>query len=268
MNVQVFINESSLHGQYAEHNLEDNIKIFLGTLLFINCQQFKSEVFTTKLFFNVSKAIKDQHIGSILERNRSLKNTFLENVKNLSKWENEQVHDSSACYVYEKEDFVGKSIAELAERKLQDQEIKDVLVNFPASKFEGKENIEVCKNETFNIVLHCSFDEDSVLNCFIQHKLIDPNQKYDINCKYSPRDYQTVLRDREIFILTKQKNQNRKVYERINHDQLWSVDNFHYGKDAHIEVFHKVTGEHLGTCSYDEINIEEKYKENGRNLFS
>lgn len=268
MNVQVFINESSLHGQYAEHNLEDNIKNFLGTLSFINCQQFKSEVFTTQLFFNVSKAIKDQHIGSILERNSSLKSTFFENVKNMSKWENEQVHDSTSCYVYEKEDFVGKSIAELTERKLQDQEIKDVLVNFPVSKFGDKENIEVCKNETHNIVLHCSFDEDSVLNCFIQHKLIDPNQEYNVNSKCPPKDYQTVLKDNEKFTVTKHRNHNRKVFERIGYEQLWAVDNLHYGKDAHIEVFNKTTGEHLGTCPYNEVNIETKYKEKGRNLFS
>lgn len=267
MNVQVFINESSLHGQYKEHSIEDNIKDFLRTLSFINCQQFKSEVFTTQLFFNVSKAIENQHIGCILERNNTLKKTFFDNIKNISKWENEQIHDSTACYVYEEEDFVGKSIAELAERKLQNQEIKDVLVNFPESRFENKENIEVYKNKIHNIVLHCSFDEDSILRCFIQHNLIDPNQKYDVNCRYSPRDYQTVLNDSEKFVVTKHRNQSRKVFERIGHDQLWTVDNLHYGKDAHIEVFHKVTGEHLGTCPYNEMNIETKYKENGRNLF-
>lgn len=267
MNLQIFINESSLHGQYVDYNIEDNIKSFLNTLKFINNQQFKGEVFTTQLFFNVSQALKEQHIGGILERNFALKQTFFDNIRNISKWESEQVHNSVSCYIYEKENYAGKSIAELSERKIQNHEIKDLLINFPDSKFENKTSIEVCKNNTQYVLLNCSFDEDSVLSCFVLHKLIDPNQEYNISSKHPPRDYQTILRDNNKFIITKHKNQNRKVYERIGYDQLWAVDNLHYGEDAHIEVFHKITGEHLGTSPYNRIILETKYKENDRKLF-
>lgn len=266
-NIQIFINESSLHGQYTDYNLEDNIKNFLNMLKYINSQQFNPEIFTTRLFFNVSQALNDQHIGGILEKNFSLKKVFFDNIKNVSKWENERIHDLSANYVYEQEDYVGRSIAELAERKLQNNELREMLVNFPNSKFEDKVNIEVCKNNTCNILLNCSFDENSALSCFISHRLITLNQKYDVNFKYPPRDYQTILNNSGKFAITRYKNQKRKVYERIGYDELWTVDNLHFGKDAHIEVFHKITGEHLGTSPYDKIILETKYKENDRKLF-
>ncbi len=266
-NVQIFINESSLHGQYNDYDIENNIKEFLNTIKYINEQQFDSKIFTTKFFFDISQVFHNQHIGGILQRNSTLKRVFFENIKNVSKWENERVHDLSANYVYEQDDYVGRSIAELAERKLQNDELQEMLINFPNSKFEDKVNIEVCKNNTYNILLNCSFDEDSALNCFISHRLITLNQKYDVNFKYPPRDYQTILNDSEKFAITKYKNQKRKVYERIGYDELWTVDNLHFGNDAHIEVFHKITREHLGTSPYDKIILETKYKENDRKLF-
>lgn len=267
MTTQIFINERSLHGQFAEYNIKDAIKNFIAVLKFINSQKFTSDIFTTKLFFNIAYAYKDEHIGAILENNQSLKSIFFHNIRNVSKWENERMHDLKSTYIYNKEDYVGSSVAELAERKLTNRNIKEILLNFQNSKFAQSNTINICKNGNIYISISCSFDEDSISECFIHHGLIDPKSQYDIESKYPPRDFQTVLRDNSIFTLTTYLNQNRKVYERLNYGQLWAVDNLHYGTEAHIEVFDKVTGSHLGTSQYDKIEVETKYKENGRSLF-
>ncbi|KAA6328382.1 hypothetical protein EZS27_022713 [termite gut metagenome] len=267
MIMQVFINECSLHGQYAEHNIEGAIRNFIGTLKFINDFKIAKNMFRAQYFFDVYKAFEDEHLGTILKQNPSLKSVFFENIKSVSKWEDSKVHDSSAKYIFENDDYVGTSIAELTERKIQNRQLKGVLINFQESKFENKEHIEICKNRVQCVHLNCPFDEGSVLKCFIDNGIINPNEDYDITSRHPPRDYQTILRDESTFKLTTYFNQSRRVYERINHDDLWVVDNFHYGKDAHIEIFDKTTGNHLGTSSYNAVKIETKYKKNDRNLF-
>lgn len=267
MTTEIFINERSLHGQFAEHNIKNVIKNFIAVLKFINSQQFSSDVFTTKLFFNIAYAYKDEHIGGILENDQNLKKIFFDNIRNVSKWENERIHDPKSTYIYKEENYVESSVAELAERKLVNRNIKDILLNFQDSIFAQSNTINICKNGAIYVSINCSFDEDSISECFVRHGLIDPKSKYNTNSKYPPRDFQTVLRDNSTFALTTYLNQNRKVYERLNYGQLWTVDNLHYGTEAHIEVFDKVTGVHLGISQYDKVEVETKYKEKGRNLF-
>ncbi len=263
--MQVFINEKSLHGQYNDHTIEDAIRTFLTTINIVNGYQINKTVYATKYFFDLN-AINGTHLGSILSSNNSLKETFFQNIKNAEKWQDNRVHQNNTTYTYNENDYVDTSIAELTERKFQNNELKGFLLNFTHSIFDEIGQIQVLRNGNINITIDCSYDEDSVINWFVQNNFIDPNEQYNTSSKIPPRDYQTILRNNTIFEMTQWRNHGRRVYRKIGSNELWVVDNMHYGNDAHIEVFRETDKEHLGTSPYNDIRIEIQYRDEGRNI--
>lgn len=265
--MQVFINEKSLHGQFTDHTIEEAIKTLIGSVKTINDLQVDKKVMTSNLFFNYN-AIEGTHLGSTLSTNKELQQTFFLNIKNASKWEDEKVHDSNSSYTHNAINYVETSVAELTERKIQELEIRGVLLNFVDSIFGTALQIEVTKSgseEATNV--DCSFNQDSIIGWLIANNLIDPLEEYDVaSARFPPRDYQTVLRDNTLFQPTTTRNQGRKVYQRIGTGQLWVVDNLHFGVDAHIEVFDEATRLHMGISSHHLINVDIRYKINGRTL--
>lgn len=264
--MQVFINEKSLHGQFSDHTIAGAMKTFISAVKTINDLQIDKRILTTKYFFNFN-AIGEAHLDSILSSHKELKQTFFLNIKNASKWEDEMTHDLNSTYTYNESDYVTTSVAELSERKIQSELLKGFSLNFTNSLFAELLQIDVIKgtgNRT--VTLDCSFDEDSVIKWLIDNEFINPNEAYNTASRATPRDYQTVLRDTGTFEPTELRNQGRKVYRRIGTNELWVVDNFHNGSEAHIEVFHEETRKHLGTSPIGEIKIEDQYKDPKKTL--
>lgn len=268
--MQVFINEKSLHGQFTDHTIADAIKTFISSIKTINDLQIDKRILTTKFFFDF-KAIEETHLGSILSApaHKELQQTFVLNIKNSGKWEDERMHDPKSSYIDNRTgtNYVNTSIAELSERKIQVDELKGLLINFSQSLFAELLKIEVTKGiGNKKVILDCSFDEDSVIKWLITNRFIDPDEAYKATSKFAPRDYQTVLKNDTTFELTELRNQGRKVYKRVGTNELWVTDNFHIGTKAHIEVFHEETRKHLGTSPINEISIEVKYKDPDKTL--
>jgi hypothetical protein len=263
--MEIFINEKSLSGQYQDHTLTEGVNTFISAINTINNCKADKNIFTTEYFFNI-EAIKGTHLNSILTDNKSLKDSFLLNIKNAQKWQNSQIHLATDSYVHNKIDYVSSSIAELAERKLRNTTMKGMLLNFTESIFGTLLFIDVLKNKTPTVRLDCSFDEDSVTKWLIREKFINPAAAYEATSKFPPKDYQTVLNNTAMFSLTTFVNQGRKVYSRIGTDELWVVDNQHYGASAHIEVFDSSTALHLGTSSINQVLLEAKYKVKKRKI--
>lgn len=263
--MQVFINEKSLHGQFNAHTVENAIRTFINTIQTINDYRLDSRVFTTQYFFNFN-AINGVHLNSTLAENQELKNTFFQNLRGASKWEDQRLHTATSSYLSNDINYVDSSIGELAERKIQNGNLKGFLLNFKLSIFEDVGHIDVLKDGTVNVSVDCTKDEDSIMEWLIRNNYINPQEVYNINSRSSPLDHQTVLRDNAVFQGMAIRNQGRKVYRKVDTDELWVVDNLHYGTDSHIEVFHRTSGEHLGTSPYNEIRLETKYKVVGRSI--
>lgn len=257
--MQVFVNEKSLHGQYTEQNIEAEIKVFLSALSMLNALEFEKQILTTKNFF-YSSAINGVHLNNTLTENRSLQALFFNNIKSCKYWEDTIEHDPRSSYTHNNIDYVSYTIAEITERKLNSNLLNTFLLNFPSSIFNNHPLITVIKSPNTSQDIDCSFDEASILNWLIANNIFDPNSKYSINSQQSPRDFQTVLVNNQIFELTNFLNQGRKVYRRIGHNQLWVVDNLHYGKDAHLEVFDEATSKHLGVSAIDRVEVDVTYK--------
>ena len=78
-------------------------------------------------------------------------------------------------------------------------------------------------------------------------------------------DEQTILVNTDIFEPTKRREQGRIRYRKKDNGEIWYVDNGHYGKSAHLEVF-DAEGIHIGICKIDDINSFVNKPKPGRTI--
>lgn len=261
--MQVFINEKSLQRQFDDTSIESAVKTFIGTLSILEKAKDRGAIFKSNLFFN-EQAIDGVHLNSILNKNGDLRLSFLNNLKSAERWESSKVHDSEIIYSYEEECVTDTSVAEIAERKLQNEKLLCVLINFTNSTY-SKNEIIVKKEEDNKINVDCSHDEPTLINWLRVKNLL--NDPYDESKKLPPEDHQTVLGGPE-FEITTFKNKGRRAYRLIGTNQLWAVDasEGHLFGKPHIEVFSEIDGKHMGTSLYNEINLDRSRKVNLRKI--
>src|SRR6476620_4144485 len=171
--MQVFINESSLQGQFIPHTFEGAIRSFINAYKIIFDLKIDKRIVTSKHFFNFS-AIAGTHLDTTLKSNKGLSELFSQNLRGASKWEDERLHSGTSSYIFEGIDYVERSVAELAERKRQNSHLKGFLLNFAASRFADLMRIKVIKDGIDEVELDCPYDEDSVLKWLIDNGILNP----------------------------------------------------------------------------------------------
>lgn len=266
MSMQVFINEKSLQGQFNSGNVETGIKTFISTIATL--EKVKSEITTyrSSIFFN-EQAIAGIHLNASLNNNGDLLRGFLNNLKGAEMWENAQVHDLETIYSWNGNLLTGTSVAEIAERRILNNNINYVLVNFMDSTYSQNLQITIEKDQAGSIDVECSHNEMTLISWLRSKNLIAKHDEYDESRRISPLDDQTVLGGPE-FEKTTFKNKGRRAFRLIGTNQLWAVDasDGHLFGKPHIEVFSEIDGKHLGTSMYNEINLDTSRKVNLRKI--
>ncbi|MBD2040119.1 hypothetical protein H6F56_05535 [Microcoleus sp. FACHB-672] len=106
--------------------------------------------------------------------------------------------------------------------------------------------ITIVKNSD---VLDCikldGLDNKPALEDWLEHTFNLSCSVYDELSKEPPTDEQTILREKQRFQKTSSYCQDRAIYREVDTDKYWYVDNLHFGKAAHLEVFNKA-GYHIG----------------------
>lgn len=269
--MEVFINECSLEGQYANNNIfHDSIRLFVKSIQCLIKIDTEKQVLKSNYFFDY-RGFRGSHLGTSLKSNPSINLLFNSNFEKINPkiWNLNKIHDEKSSYVFNKINYVTKSVAEIAERKNTINEYKGFLLNFNDSSFSNEISINVVKNKGETILVDCAHDPNSVYNWLLKNEYIKPSEEYDESSQISPADSQTILNDSNLFELTTYpKNKNRKVYRKIGTTQLWTVDgwNKHAGKKAHIEVFDEISRKHLGTSLYNEDNLNIKHLKKNRTI--
>lgn len=269
--MQVFINESSLNSQYEnKHEFAESIRIFLKTIKVINEYNKEKQVFQSQYFF-YSIGLKDTYLETILKSDPSLNALFTQNIQQINpkSWQSNQVHEADSSYEFLKQSYTHTSTAELAERKIQSQDLIALLLNFDKSVFGNSEQIEIDKNNSSKIMIDCVVNDNDIFQWLIKNKLFNPSEKYDEKSRLVPLDFQTVLNDTKLFEITDYpKNNGRFVFRRIDFSELWVVDSSsrHAGSKAHMEVFDEKTGKHKGTSLYNKVDLNSDYKKDNRTI--
>lgn len=263
--MQLFINETSLHGQYNEQaHFFNSLKIFLSSIKRISEIKNEKNIFKSDHFFYYT-GIEGTFFESTIKNNPALNQTFVQNLQllNPKSWQKDQVHDNSCSYEYDNEDFVTTSVAEISERALVAQNFYGFLLNFSESKFGNEPSLNILKNKADSIEIDAVVTPEEIESWLINRGFINPGEIYDESSRIAPADFQTVLKDDAIFEKTTYpRNNGRIVYRRKGTNELWVVDSAikHAGAKAHIEVFDETTQKHMGTSLYNQINIDDNFK--------
>ncbi len=253
--ISVFINELSFHGQL--HDSADfawAARVFYSVLAEVDCRRTEHSVYWDENLLNVRIAVEGQVLIASLNRlsDQSLRSAIMRvlmNRLNARGWKGERRHSPDDWFHWGEEIVTDTSIAELAEREIQNSGLLGLLVNFPQSRFSGHPVLAIVKN----------FDEAySELACVetpaAATEWLDSNVdrpfEYDLLSTEPPADRQTILRDRSRFRSTSYRYDERSIYKEGRTHYYWYVDNQHSGHDAHLEVFN-AHGRHLGEASLD-----------------
>ncbi|GAA6623063.1 hypothetical protein [Scytonema sp. NUACC26] len=269
--MEIFINEVSLEGQYiTEAEFRDAIKNFISIFELIN-QKIKDKKLykdDSNIYANY-EAIKGSNFNASLNqiKDKSLRVAFINivfNKLNPKEWRQEQIHSSEDlfdCLTIDNDykNVSNTSLAEIAERKLQNHKQEYLIINFINSSFRIPHPdisnsclITIIKNndEIYQICLD-GVESKLALEFWLKHKLHLSQLEYSLNTTESPRDEQTVLLNVKRFKKTSFRYDGRFIYCELTTGRYWYIDNLHYGKAAHLEVFDKTGKQHLGEADLE-----------------
>lgn len=242
----MFINEYSLHEQYHDvSEFEESVKLMVLLVQTVKDRAPPRTLYKSELMENY-RAIGGQDFRASLNKIRDLqiRENFVRIVYDRSNsivWQTEQKHNSDDKFRFAGEDVGGTSMAELAERKMDDLDLACALLNFMNSPIPGQQTISIVKNERDNADL-LSFSMRRPLDEWLDSVLDFFRFEYPHDAQVPPRDRQTILRDGLRFEATNETRQGRRVYRELTTRYFWYVDNRHFGPSAHLEVFDKRGG--------------------------
>lgn len=283
--MEIFINEVSLEGQYiTEAEFREAIKEFNSIFELINQKIKVKKLYKedSNIYANY-EAIRGSSFNASLNqiKDKSLKIAFINivfNKLNPKEWRQEQVHSAADLYdcLLQDNDFknVGDtSLAEVAERKLQNNNNIYLLINFIKSSFKAPHpDISNCclitiikNNDELNHICLDTLDSKLALEFWLEQKLNLSKLQYPLDSTKPPRDEQTILQDTARFKKTSFQYDGRCIYCELATGTYWYVDNLHFGKAAHLEVFDKTGTNHLGEADLNG-NIDKSKRDSNKTI--
>jgi hypothetical protein len=255
--MEIYINECSFHEQFFNRMaLERAFRVFFSILNTTKDIQNEYRFYNNEDLIHIYKAFNEEVLISSINHlhDKSFSRAIIDvlyNRLNPKDWRNEQVHLSEDIFVYKDELITDTSMAELAERSLQNINILATLINFPSSKFTDQVQICITKNDVDTCDLNCVETKEQMQN-WLNNVLNLQDIHYESFSVEPPRDRQTILRDIVRFEKTNLLQGGRRVYKESKTQYYWYVDNFHFGQAAHIEVF-DAHGLHVGEASLEGV---------------
>jgi hypothetical protein len=284
--VEIFINEVSLDGQYnTQEEFENALKIIKDIFELINSikkENINQKIYYTSVFWDctaVKHIIFKESFNKIKQKDFkvAIRNIMFNKV-NPKDWQTEKIHLDQDHFDYIDgtgyKDAKNTSLAEATERKLINSDSKYLLINFIGSSFQDSHSeiiecscISVVKNSETTIPIKLDSAEKRIgLEKWLEKSC--QLSKYNYNYESSenpPTDTQTILRDNNRFERTEGQYDGRIIYKEKETGYLWYVDNLHYGKATHLEVFDKIGNNHIGESDL-EGNIDKAKSDNKKNL--
>ncbi len=276
MAFQAFLNECSLHGQF--YDLVSFQTAFNSFVELVNRTRKAAEKGRGQLLrsqqLGLQKALKDMPLAQALNNmpTQDMRDYFADVVFNRTNplpWEDTQKHYSSLNYSCTDLDLpstfqrvvVGTSMAELAERRRQDDRLQGFLLNLEASGLSGRSDVTVTV-QTSTVLLRC-YEHCEALELWLEQQERVP--VYTADSTLRVQDAQTCLVDSDRFTPTSLMNRKRHVFQERSTGHLYAVDNQHIGQAAELEVFDKRKN-HIGTADIYQGKLNRAGKVEGRRL--
>ena len=223
MSMNAYINDASLIGQFGAGNSMEAIKAVREMVSFLYKSQHCSLYWNRSALFG-ALVEPGKTFGHVLESDKDMK----------SYWQSLMCNNADSVLQKSADDIdAGKDAG---------------LVSYINSPFY--EPTAKCGKQQVDVHVFLNINSLSAY-LFEQHYLI---KEYSKDACYPPRDEQTLLCDTSLFEPTTRINHHRKLYKRLDKDELWCVDNLHFGADAELEVFRMSDDKHIATCGINDIS--------------
>jgi hypothetical protein len=258
--MEFYINEISLQGQYTNpHEAVAALTNYNQLLSFLHEKQVAGFWQQDLLFHYDRKTLQNEAFQVSLDRNPRIGASFRQLVGGKLKakdWRNDRLHSDSDFYFYNENLVTDKTVAEIAERNLQDSDTPRLLLNFALSDFQNLSAFSIFKNEKTAIKIDCA-DEKTVLETWFNTFFKPKTQPKDAFLSENPSRFQK----------TKFTVKGATIYIEIATNYRWYMDTFHGTDthDTHFEVFNaqKI---HLGEADLSgNLDVSKKDKrKNGK----
>jgi hypothetical protein len=262
--MEAFLNERSLDSQFSDFpSFVDALIRINRVLMRIAETNVEKHMFYDRALYY--RTVIGQHIfASCLARmsDKSVRLQFkvlLQDRLRAVEWSLERLHTRDT-YLWNNIDMVDSSVAELAERRLQQR--CGLLLNFTPSQFPSG-ILLVAKNGAGSVSLD-SINSESDFESWCSLVLGVSIFPYDPNCGRSPLDNETALHNRGRFQAIGLKNQGRQAYLERKTGHYFCVDNLHK-HGAHLEVFNS-NGDHIGEATLEGV-IDRSKSDGSKNLY-
>lgn len=148
--ISIFINEKSFHGQFNRISFDLYFTSFIDLL---DC--FQKVITPHKLImstsFHLVEGIAGENIRTSIRGNRDLNLRYVSIFQrlNINYWNNSPKHKADVNYVYQQNDYVNTTVAEITESKYEKQELL-VAINILESCFENLTKIPIVRKDKGN----------------------------------------------------------------------------------------------------------------------
>jgi hypothetical protein len=284
--IEIFINEISLDEQYnTQEEFENALKIIKDIFESINSIQKENidrKIYYTNVLWDctvIKNILFKESFNKIKQKDFKIAiRNIMFNKVNPKDWQTEKIHLEQDHFDYfdgkNYKDAKNTSLAEVTERQLINSDSKYLLINFIDSSFQDLHPeilecsyISVVKNNEITIPIKLdSADKRIGLEKWLEKSCRLSKYKYNYESAVNPpTDTQTILRDNNKFERTQGQYDGRTIYKEKETGYLWYVDNLHYGKATHLEVFDKTGDNHIGESDL-EGNIDKAKSDNKKTL--
>ena len=247
--IDTYLNDCSAQEQFSTWNENGVLKVFVN----LACKTTdSSQIYVDKGNIFMARLSPQHMIANVLDNDRDVY-TQLQRVIEKSK---DPKMDEIASYEVNAVPYVQRIIGGAFETNNQ-----SLLINFPNSTF-GSRAVSITKNGANAKLIEQIESEEEWNNYLKTHTQVKPYTENDIQ---PPMDEQTILVNTDIFEPTKRREQGRIRYRKKDNGEIWYVDNGHYGKSAHLEVF-DAEGIHIGICKIDDMNSFVNKPKPGRTI--
>lgn len=249
--MEMFMNELSLQEQYNNiQEFTESVIVFTKIVSKLNEVKCDKTLFKKGDFYWHKKAISNQDFRSSLNKIKdkiilvSFKKIVFDR-NNPKNWLDEQVHSNQDNFISVTLDcnVTGQTLAEVAERKIQNSQNTYLLLNFKNSSFSGETETKITKNDEVTKKIDC-VDSLEEVNIWIEN-----------NCVIKP-----IVENTNKFERTSKTVKGATVYKEKETDYYWYLDTLH---NNHYEVFNSQK-EHLGEADL-EGNLDIGKKDSSKN---
>lgn len=212
----------------------------------------------TSVFVDVQQIFKvmlspEHRIPTLLKRDRDLSTRFYVLVNNALN----PTCNTDSSYEVNKVSYFGRIIGCAYETAAQ-----PLLINLPNSSFGAGNTVDVTKEGQHAKTIDQVDSLAGWTEYIKSHLVVVP---YTADAKRPPLDEQTILVNTDLFEPTGKREQGRIRYRRKENGEIWYVDNAHYGRSAHLEVF-DADGVHIGKCQIHDIKTFINRPTRGRTI--